>query len=145
MRLLARAEGVEPAVTATPRGQIREANQVPNGDSPRAAIDVDQVLGIADKLIAAANTYKETRASVDAISTHFDTLRADIAKFQETVRVHLMERLDRLQDEQTKQRLEMEAAVQLLRDTAPTELLVRIRQLQDEIRELKEAKDRPSQ
>ena len=40
-----------------------------------------------------------------------------------------MERLDRQQDEQTKLRLELEAAVQLLRDTAPTELLVRIMQL----------------
>ena len=76
---------------------------------------------------------------MDAISTHFDTLSANIAKFQETVRVGVMERLDRQQDEQTKLRLELAAAVQLS-DTAPTELLVRIMQLQDEVRELKEEK-----
>jgi hypothetical protein len=82
--------------------------------------------------------------NVSDMSTNFAALSAKITQFGETVRVDLMARLDRLQDEQTKQRLEMEAAVQLLRDTAPTELLVRIRQLQDEIRELKEEKDRPS-
>jgi hypothetical protein len=98
-------------------------------DAARVAVEAEQIRTLADKLIAAANTYKETRASVDAISTHFDTLSANIAKFQETVRVGVMERLDRQQDEQTKLRLELEAAVQLLRDTAPTELLVRIMQL----------------
>jgi hypothetical protein len=53
------------------------------------------------------------------------------------MRVELMERLDRLQNEQTKQRIEMEALIELMRDTSPAALLLRIRQQEDEIRELK--------
>lgn len=123
---------------------MREAAQVPDEVAPRVApLDAEQLRTLAEKLIAAAAGYNENRASIDKIDTHFTSLSANIAKFSETVRVGVMERLSRLQDEQTKQRIDMEAMLQLLRDAAPTELLVRIRQLQDEVRELKEAKDRP--
>jgi len=110
----------------------------------------DEVRSIADKVINAGTAFNETRTRLGEVgtrlgdvSTNFATLSALVTRFGETIRVDLMERLDRLQDEQTKQRIEMEAAVRLLRDSSPAELLVRIRQLQDEIRALKEEKNRP--
>jgi chromosome segregation ATPase len=68
-----------------------------------------------------------------------DRLGSEIAK----LRTDIMARLDRQQDEQTKQRTEMEAAIELLKDSSPPALLLRIRQLEDEIRELKEDQQEP--
>jgi hypothetical protein len=124
---------------------------MPDEDPERLAIiaAADTVRTIGHQVIAAGTTFNETRGRLDNVSAHLDNMSTNFAsmsalvkQFQETVRVDLMLRLDRIQDEQTKQRIEMEAAVQLLRDSSPAELLVRIRQLQDEIRELKEEKDR---
>jgi hypothetical protein len=113
---------------------------VSDEDAPRVPLDAEQLRTLAEKLVAAAAGYNENRASIEKMAAHFDTLSANITMFRETVRVGVMERLDRQQDDYTKLKLELEAAVQLLRDSAPTQLLVRIVQLQDEVRELKEAK-----
>ena len=86
-------------------------------------------------------------AANDRVETICNRMMSRVNEFFEGVqefykmRIELMERLDRLQNEQTKQRTEMEALIELMRDTSPAALLLRIRQQEDEIRELKG--DRP--
>ena len=96
---------------------------------------------MAERVANAGTTFLNAQASVveltATVKAMTDSHASRMDKFQETVRVEIMARLDRLQDEQTKQRMDMEVLLGLLGDSLPAALLARIRQLEDEIRRLK--------
>ena len=100
-----------------------------------------QVSSMAERVANAGTTFLNAQASVveltATVKAMTDSHASRMDKFQETVRVEIMARLDRLQDEQTKQRMDMEVLLGLLGDSLPAALLARIRQLEDEIRRLK--------
>ena len=77
-------------------------------------------------LVKVATNTSNMQASFDSITTAFNGVRAGI-----------MERLDRHQDRMSKLEIELETAIALLRDSSPMGLLLRIRQLEEEVRELK--------
>lgn len=86
-------------------------------------------------LVAIADSTAQTHEAVEKLSEKLtESPDPEVAK----MRIELMGRMDILHDDLGKQRLEMQAAVELLRDSSPAAILVRIRQLEDEIRELKQ-------
>lgn len=86
-------------------------------------------------LLAIADSTVQTRESVGKLFEKFgEGSNPAVAK----MRIELMERMDILHDDLNKQRLEIQAAVELLRDSSPAAILVRIQQQEDEIRELKQ-------
>src|SRR5437868_299179 len=85
----------------------------------------------------ASEALSSLASSLAGIGAAMERVGARIGTLDQLVRVEIMARLDRLQDDQTKQRLDMDTIVELLGQSAPSTLLARIRHLEDEIRELK--------
>jgi hypothetical protein len=125
-------------LTALPRGPVPSpaVRVLPPPPAPPPTPDprANPIEGKVDWLIKAleSSLHEQNQLGASVVGLKDD---------QTKQRTDLMGRLDRLQDEQTKQRTEMEVVIELLRDTAPAQLLMLIRQMQDEIRELKG--DRP--
>jgi hypothetical protein len=90
-------------------------------------------------------TVAEVQTLVGRIEQWRLRIEGALQQMQKEVRAEIMERIDRLQDEITKQRIEATAGFDLLRDSSPAGLLARIshqeedlRALTDEIRSLRD-------
>jgi hypothetical protein len=112
--------------------------------------------GMAKKIGATGANIDKFQARLDelvaSLQAHQSLTSSILGKFQDTLRVDIMDRLDRLQDKQTNQRTDiqvlienqrtdMQALLELIRDSSPAALVARIRNLEDEIQQLRDGRD----
>ena len=113
-------------------------------DAPKLVVE-GRLAAIVSALINAPALLEEILTSIEGMREHLGNLQttnADlttkVAALTNKVSFELMERMDRLQDEHTKLWSETGAMFELLKNSSPATLLVRIRQQEEEIRELKQ-------
>jgi ABC-type transporter Mla subunit MlaD len=96
------------------------------------------IVGYQSKLATVQETVNAMAAGFSSLTGNIGSLTSNIERFQDTVRVGLMERMDRQQAAQTKLAEDMATLLGLMTEMGAPALLRRIRELEEEVNELKE-------
>jgi hypothetical protein len=89
------------------------------GEKLAAAVRDSLIASLNEAMVSSLKLFStKAEALTKTILAGHSNLTEAMDRFRDTVRIEIMARLDRLQDEQTKQRAEMETAVELLRDSS---------------------------